>query len=162
MKSNIFNVLLDAGDLSEENIKSLEKYMSKWKVSSYQSILMTNLLSEHRLADRLAGILKVQRIYNVESQDFGAQAFGYLSYREAKDLEVLPLGLSESKDFFTVVLVDPTDLEKLNLIRDRVPYEINLAVGERRLVHRSLDDYFPAELQIPSLSKYGQGSSQGA
>ena len=152
---DILNILNESGELSSEQIESVKKFTYKWDVSYFQTILETRIVSEARLADCLSEQLKLDRIFSIDQSDFGPQAFGFISYKHAKSLEMMPLGITEDGEYH-IVVSDPTNDAMLEFLEKVITSsKIKLSVSERRIVLKSIDEFYPTGLQVPSLVRFG-------
>ena len=151
MKDRLVAMLVTKGLLNKDLIESVELYMDKWKVSSYTTLLETNMISESSLADCLAELLKVERVFSIDPDDIGSRAFEFLSFRDSHAWTAFPLGFDGNNDDYQVVVADPTNERFIDNISKLVPDRLRILVGESKLVKKAINDYYPVEMQIPNL-----------
>ena len=151
MKDRLVAILVTKGLLNKDLIESVQLYMDKWKVSSYTTLLETNMISESNLADCLAELLKVERIFSIDQDDIGEQAFEFLSYRDSHTWATFPLGVQDLASEYQVVMADPTNEQVIDNIRKMVPNPLRILVGESKIVKKAINDFYPVEMQIPNL-----------
>ena len=153
MKDRLVAILVAKGLLNKDLIESVDLYMDRWKVSSYVALLETKMISESQLADCLAELLKIERVFSIDLDDIGEDSFKYISFRQAHTWAAFPIGLSPGGGSYTVILADPTNLGIIEGVNKVIPQPVTYLVGESKLVKEAINKYFPIELQIPNILK---------
>ena len=146
---HLFEQLFVSKDLTKSNVTLLENYVERWSVLPFDAIVETHLLSESVLADRMADLFQLTRMFAIEPQLIEPELLAKVPFATAKRLRVLPIRAEEPPHQSTLVLVDPThpDLAKLKAELDY----IKLAVAEKSVIEDAILSYYPIELQLPSL-----------
>lgn len=151
MNYDLLQLLANAGFLSETDVALLEKFMDKWQMDAFSAILRTHLLSEQSMAEVLAKILYIEKMDIIRPCDVAANAFAKLTYRQALEWEVMPLG-SEGNDPFRFVLANPTREDVLKRLENCIEGEVKYLVAPRKTVLSAIDANYPVEDQMPHLS----------
>jgi hypothetical protein len=94
----LFDVLVSEGVLSVDNISQLGRYVEKWSVSQYKSVVETNLLSESRLMDILAKSLNLTKKASLRGSTACFQCIGKFTQEVAKDRGFIVLAESTNMD----------------------------------------------------------------
>jgi len=151
--NSILTLLHENKLLSEANLVALQAYATNWSVSPFVAIIETNVMSEQDLADHLAEILKIDRVYHLSALNPSAQALKALGFKRAKAWECFPAGWrDEEHRVFEAIFADPTSAEdKIRDLAAELECEIALAVGERSDIVGTIDVQFPLAEQLPSL-----------
>jgi hypothetical protein len=151
--SRVLQLLQDNGDLSAANVAVIKRYVERWESSVFDAILETHMVGEDRLADRLALLFGVQRLYHIDETDFHEDSFEQISYQLARQLRCLILcGDSEEKRL--LVVADPTRSEIQKMLDDDQD-QFRLAIVEKSTIEDAIDRFYPIEQQIPSLWQSG-------
>lgn len=135
----------------------LERFVDQWKCSPLQAIVDTRILTETDLANSLATIFQVDRLYSLKSHRIDEQSIKLMSYHEAK--ERVAVLLVDESGRYDLVVADPSDQEYLALLKKESPVTFTLAVGERTEIVRAIDEKYPLTAQLPLLvgGKSGSG-----
>lgn len=166
MSLKILEVLHANGAISESIFALVHRYAVAWQCSGYTALLDTNIFDEFTLADILASILKIDRIYNIDSIQVDDEALSLISYQMALKYECLPLSLLGAQGQSLEVLVaDCTDSQVLAELQSVLNCELSLAVGERSDIVKAINRLYPIEKQLPSLESLrhlGAGHDSGS
>jgi hypothetical protein len=147
---SLLNMLVNRNILDDSLAKTLENYSKTWDVSAFRAVLDCHIMAESALADLLAEELGIGRVFSIEKDDFSSDAFKHVSYREALAWELVPLG-TDDVDRYAVIMADPTDLKVINELAVRTKKSSSILICERRVLRHAIDEFYPIELQIPSL-----------
>ena len=150
MSVKLIEMLVAKGLLNESLLIALNRYMDKWKVSPYTAVIDTRMVDEDTLADCLAELLKIERIYSLDEADVTPDALTKITYRQAHSWLVLPLGSTDS-EYFKVLVVDPTNSDIINSVKKIMELPLKLAITEKKSIKKMIDHFYPVELQIPHL-----------
>jgi len=129
----------------------IERFMTRWDVSAYHALLMTELLTESELANALAKSLGLPRLYNLRALSFADEAIAVLPFKRAREWECLPLRSEGAHEGLELVCADPTRQDRIDELRQGLKCEITLAVGERSDIVKAIDELYPLSAQLPSL-----------
>lgn len=135
----------------------LENYCRRWRVSAFHALLATEVLEESQLADALAAGLGIDRLYAVTSLRPAEEAIKAIGFRRAREWEVMAFVselVAEGEDgtvHVDVAFADPTQYDRIDVLRRELKCEFNLSVAERSDIVSSIDELFPLAEQLPSL-----------
>ena len=153
-RAGVFEVLTHQGILRPAVLPLLTDYRDRWSLSEYEVILTTRQLTEAQMADALASVLRLDRVYSVRSLDFDHKSLESIAFAEARARRWLAVGpRPESGVSFEVIVADPTDYDALAELSARIPQEITLAVAERSDIVEAIDELYPLALQVPSFKR---------
>jgi hypothetical protein len=141
--------LVAAGFLTRSNRQAIEGFMATWGVSAIDAVLETRILDEQALADALAQICKVDRVFQVGHLTLWPASVATLGYRRARDWQCF-VAQHEGTDKPELIVVDPTQSERIALIKQELRQELTLAVGERSDIVGAIDALYPLSAQLPS------------
>ncbi len=151
---NILDILLERGEISPSTIQVIERYVETWECTPFEALIECNIFSESDLADLLAQILKCDRIYYVGSLNIAKDALEALPFEHARQWTCLPVRFQDgAKESLEVVVADPTREDHLKVLRKLLNCDFVLAVGERTDILVAVDELYPLEKQIPSLTQ---------
>ena len=102
---DLFDVLVSDGVLSVDNLSQLGRYVEKWSVSQYKSVVETNLLTESRLMDILAKSLSLTKKTSLRGSTACFQCIGKFTQDIAKENGFIVL--AESTNIRRFVCADP-------------------------------------------------------
>lgn len=148
---SLLNQLKDRGILTASNFTMLERFANRWNLTSFDAILETNILSESKLADFVAEIGGYTRIQALPFESLPEKIFQGIDYKTARALEVLPLGDLLGHDDFLVLMVNPTDMNKVGMVQNLLGTKVTLGVGERNFVRKMIDKFYPLSMQLPHI-----------
>ncbi len=151
MNYDLLQLLTNAGFLSETDVALLKSFMEKWQLDAFGAILRTHLLSEQSMAEVLAKFLYIEKMDAIKPRDVAADAFSKLTYRQALEWEVMPLG-SDGSGTFRFVLANPTREDVLRRLEECFDGEVSYLVAARKTVLSAIDASYPVEDQMPHLS----------
>ncbi len=146
---HLFEQLLVSKDLTKSNVELLDAYVEKWGVRPFDALIETHLLSESLLADRMADLFQLTRIFSIEPQHIDEELLALIEFPLAKKLRVMPIKSESTEDPPTLVLVDPTHPE-VELLQNSLPTML-IAVAEKTLVEEAILKFYPIEMQLPNL-----------
>lgn len=139
----------------------VESYMNTWEVSALDALLSTHMMAEADLANALAKILKIDRLYHVHTMSIAEEALAVLPFKRARAWQCLVIRGSERADGGTLtqgrlelVLADPTRSDRIIEIKQGLKQELTLSVAERSDIVRAIDELYPLSAQLPSLYGY--------
>ncbi len=139
------------GYLTDTNVRVLEHFSQKWKVNSYLAILETHIMSDQALADAIADIFKLDRIYSFDISDFDSSCLGLVSFSDSQRFQFL-IPSQDEDGTLQVYILSPLDIDIDAYLRAKFS-KFRFVVLDRRLMARALDEFYPLLLQVPSLSK---------
>lgn len=147
---NILDVMSSQSLVSGSTRSLIERYIASWNVSSYDAFLDCHILSEKQIASAIASHMNISYILSVaENEVEKANGFSYLSYDKARKLmAILVTPLGESNPF--LVVADPS-LDGLKEFFESLPFSCRLAIGEKTMIAKWIDDFYPIEHQLPIL-----------
>ncbi len=102
---DLFDVLVHERVLSDDNLSQLSRFVERWSVSQYTSVIETNLLSESRLLDILAKSLSLKRMRSLKGSTTCLQCIKTFSKSEVEKNGFIIL--AESTLVKTFVCADP-------------------------------------------------------
>lgn len=149
----IFELLLNNNVISNDMIRLVEAYCKKWGVTGYHGILETHLLQQDELADVLARILKLDRIFHIKEHDTLPQAICYLEHKRAQMWECFPNKLLDDGKRLEIIIADPTQPQRISYLKKYIPIPFDLAVGTQKVIRMAIDRYYPLEEQLPFLKE---------
>ena len=79
----LLEALEDAGYITSTNVRMLAIFAEKWEVSSYDALLQTHIMAEQSLADAIAEVFKLDRLYSFDPSDVDFEALAMISWSEA-------------------------------------------------------------------------------
>lgn len=127
----------------------LKKFVDQWKCSPLQAIVDTRILTETDLANGLAKIFQVDRLYSLRSHRIDDQSMKLLSYKEAK--ENVAVLLVDDSGRYDLVIGDPSDQGYLDSLKKKSGVAFTLAVGERSEIVRAIDEKYSLAAQLPTI-----------
>ncbi len=102
---DLFDVLMSEGVLSEDNLTQLSRFVERWNVSQYSSVVETNLLTESRLLDLLSKSLSLKKMCSLSEATVCLQCIKDFPQPETEKNGFLIL--AESTTVRTFVCADP-------------------------------------------------------
>lgn len=149
VRLKLLEALEDAGYITSTNVRMLGIYADKWKVSTYGALLETHIMAEHSLADAIAEVFKLDRLYSFDSSDVDSEALAMISWSEAQQFKCF-IPYRDDDGTFQVCLLDPLDETVLHFLGQRLP-RFRPMIMDRRMMCRSIEEAYPLERQIPTL-----------
>lgn len=153
--TDILSLLEREDHITETNRRQVERYMRTWGVSALDALLKSHVMPEPELANALAVILKLDRVYNVGTMTLAEESLTVVPFRRAREWCCL-VARSESGKL-ELVLADPTRVARISEIKQGLKKELALSVAERSDIVRAIDELYPLSAQLPHL--YGAPSS---
>src|SRR5687767_8739792 len=108
--AQLLETLRGRGDLSSNNVHMLKRFMNEWKVSAFDAIVESKIISEGRLSDIIAEQGQMVRMQIIDCAVIDHEVLLNLPYLVARQLNCLPLR-KDRQGRVVVVIADPTDLE---------------------------------------------------
>lgn len=142
--------------LTESNLKLIKCFKEKWGGSTYDAIVESHLMMERELADFLAESHRVTRSYAISKAMIHDGAFDVITFDQAQEMSLFPLGKPEDKEEFVVVIGDPTDETVLKFLNENLS-AFQYAVSEKKTIRDAILKYFPITSQLPNLKESGHG-----
>lgn len=131
--------------------RMLELFVRRWEVSPLHAILQTEVMPESELADAMAELYKVDRVFQVASLPISKEALRIIGFARARQRECLPVGDFEGRTGrFEIILADPSEKDWIDQLKQELKRELTLAVGERSDIVRAIDQLYPLAEQLPS------------
>ncbi len=141
--------LEDAGYITSTNVRILGIYAEKWSVTTYDALLETHIMAEHSLADAIAEVFKLDRLYSFDASDVDFEALAMISWSEAKEFECF-IPYRDDDGTFQVGVLNPLDERVLQFLGQRLP-RFRPVILDRRMMYRSIEEAYPLERQVPTL-----------
>lgn len=136
------------GVLTASNHEMLSRFANRWNLTGFDAILETKILSETKLADEIAEIYGFVRLQALPFEALPESLFNAIDYKTARALEVMPLGDILGHQKFFVLLANPTDKNKVGMVRHLIGQDIELGIAERHLVRKMIDRFYPITMQL--------------
>ena len=146
----LLGALNQHGYLTETNIAVISHFSQKWKLSSYDAVLQAHIMSEQSLADAIADIFKLDRIYSFDLDDLEMSSLRLIDYETAKRLRCCIPNRDEDGTMQAFIL-SPLDKDVELFLHSRSE-KYRFVVLDRRLMQRALDEFYPLMMQVSSLS----------
>jgi hypothetical protein len=129
----------------------VELFEKRWQVSSYHAIIQTQVMPEAALADAMAEIYKIDRVYQVAALPISREALRIIGFKRARAWECLAVGDFEGRTGqFEIVIADPSQKVWIEQLKQELKRELTLAVGERSDIVKAIDEIYPLAEQLPS------------
>ncbi len=151
------NLLFDlekSGSISATNVRVVEKYCSRWNVSAYHALLQTHILTEHDLADAVAEIYGLDRVYSFDKNDIDLAVLKKIPYADAVRYQCC-VPHSDEKGTYLAYIIDPTNTELFAYLNQHFA-GCRTVVVDYTLMARSIEEAYPLEFQLPSLLSLGE------
>lgn len=145
----LLEALEDAGYITSTNVRMLAMYAERWKVTTYEALLETHIMAEHSLADAIAEVFKLDRLYSFDSSDVDSEALAMIAWPEAQEYKCF-IPYRDDDGTFQVCMLDPLDEKVLQFLGQRLP-RFRPVIMDRRMMYRSIEEAYPLERQIPTL-----------
>ena len=127
----------------------LQIFVDTWHCSPLQAIMATHLMTEPEIANVLATLFQMDRLYSLKNHRVDHKSVELLSYKASK--ENVSVLLIDDSGRYDLVVADPSDQEYIATIRSRATVEFTLAVCERREIVRAIDEKYPLIAQLPTI-----------
>lgn len=124
-------------------------FAERWHISAFEALLETSLMDEIALANALAAILKLDRLYHIGSLQRSETGAAQVSFSEARALLAVPMTNEAGK--LELVVADPTEAGNMATLRHRFGAGVAFAVATRSDVLRAIDEVYPLPAQLPAL-----------
>ncbi len=131
------------------NVRMLEIFVDTWHCSPLQAIIDTHLMTEPELANVLATMFQMDRLYSLKNHRVDQKSIELLSFKESK--ENVAVLLVDESGRYDLVVADPSDQEYITGLRSKVTVSFTLAVCERREIVRAIDEKYPLVSQLPTM-----------
>jgi hypothetical protein len=145
----LLKALEEAGYLTPTNVQVLAHYAQKWGVTSYEALLQTHVMAEHSVADAIAEVFKLDRLYSFDATDVELDALSLLAYVDAQEHQCFVPNRDEDGTLQACIL-NPLD-ERVMAFLNRSLQRYRLVILDKRLMARSIEEAYPLELQIPTV-----------
>jgi hypothetical protein len=145
---DLLTLLVGGGHLSPSLKAIVAGYAQRWAISPFHALLETSVMDEADLADALGATLAIDRMYHLLGQPVDEEALKIIGFRRAREWECLALTSDGGLD---LVLADPTQKDRIGVLRRELNCELTLAVAERSDIVGAIDELFPLPAQLPSL-----------
>lgn len=160
----LFDVLVSEGVLSVDNISQLGRYVEKWSVSQYKSVVETNLLSESRLMDILAKSLNLTKKASLRGSTACFQCIGKFTQEVAKDRGFIVLAESTNVRRFVCAdpFVVPDFLQECRNMDQGTKISSELALSTRSEIQRKIQASYGAYALANTIESEFDTSSSGS
>ena len=131
------------GYLSQNIVSLLRGYCERWKVSGYQAILDTHLLSESALAAALSRCLRLDRLFHVRVNSNLILSGGSISYSLAREwccIETEAIRQSTEREF---AVADPTERKNIMELRRMFGSRIRVVVAPASEIVEAIRENYP-------------------
>lgn len=145
----LLEALEDAGYITSTNVRMLSMYAERWRASPYEALLETHIMAEHSLADAIAEVFKLDRLYSFDASDVDSEAIAMISWPEAREYNCF-IPYRDDDGTFQVCMLDPLDDRVLQFLSQRLP-RFRPVIMDKRVMCRSIEEAYPLERQIPTL-----------
>ncbi|MCX6127984.1 MAG: hypothetical protein NTX25_02835 [Proteobacteria bacterium] len=145
----LLTALEEAGYITKTNVRMFNHYAEKWGIGTYLTLLQTHVLADHSLADAIAEVFKLDRLYSFDVSDVEEDALSMISFYEAWEYACF-VPYRDEDGTFQACLLDPQDERVIQFLSQRLP-RFQPLILDRRLLYRSIEDAYPLERQIPSI-----------
>lgn len=146
---DILAMLTKGGFVTPTIKRIIEAFGKKWGVSPFHALLITEVLPENDLADALATLCSVDRLFHVASLGVDEEALKIIGFKRAREWECIALKAEDGK--LDLVFADPTRTDRTEQLKQELKRELTLAVAERSDIVGAIDELFPLSAQLPSL-----------
>ena len=145
----LLSALEDAGYITKTNVHILTQFAEKWKISTYQALLQTHIMADHSLADAIAEVFKLDRLYSFDVSDVDSDALATINFKEAQRYGCF-VPYRDEDGTFQACLLDPQDQEVQQFLGQRLP-RYHPLILDHKLLYRSIEEAYPLERQLPSM-----------
>ena len=145
----VLNILEKGGDLSVTCRQVIERYMTTWSCDALRALTETHILTEGALAERLAEAFQLPLIRGVSRLSIILESIQILPFQRARDWEMIMV--RDEGQTRRLVVSSPAYLDRIETVRESLPFGITLSVGERSDIVRAIDELYPLAAQLPSL-----------
>lgn len=145
----VLNLLESSGDLSPTGRLVISRYMRTWSCDALRALTETHLLTEGALAERLAEAFQAPLIRGLNKLSIILESLDVLPFQQARNWEMI-LVVDETATK-RLVVASPACLDRIEKIREALPFGFTLSVGERSDIVRAIDELYPLAAQLPSL-----------
>jgi hypothetical protein len=135
--------------LTPTNVRMLEIFVDTWHCSPLQAIIDTHLMTEPELANVLATMFQMDRLYSLKNHRIDQKSTELLNFKESK--ENVAVLLVDESGRYDLVVADPSDQEYITGLRSKATVSFTLAVCERREIVRAIDEKYPLVSQLPTM-----------
>jgi hypothetical protein len=149
--SDILTRLVKGGFITPTIRKTVEHFAKRWDVSHFHALLVTEVMPENDLADALATLCGVDRLFHVASLGIDEEALKIIGFKRAREWECIVLETEDGT--LDLVFADPTQTERTQQLKQELKRDLTLAVAERSDIVGAIDELFPLSSQLPSLFK---------
>lgn len=144
--------LVSRGLLAPTTERIVALFAERWQCSHFDALLETSVVAEGELADALALLAKVPRLHGIVHQHVFPEVLNLIPFKLARELQAIPLADLDGKGTrIEVAIANPLDASKVTRLRQAIPCEIVLAVGERSDIVSAVDEMYPLKDRWPSL-----------
>ena len=150
--ASLSKLLNERQALTETNLSLVLKFKETWSVSTYDAIVETHLLTERELTDILADYFRVTRAYAINNEDIKDDAFEKLTFSDAREWCVFPLGTDEVKGEPKLILGDPTEEGLSEFLMEKFD-SFHFGICEKSTINNAIMKHYPITSQLPSLTK---------
>lgn len=145
----ILALLVKGGFLTPNLKRVIEAFARKWEMSPFHALLMTEVFPENELADALATLCGVDRLFHVASLGIDEEALKIIGFKRAREWECIVVKTEDGA--LDLVFADPTQTARTLQLKQELKRELTLAVAERSDIVGAIDELFPLSSQLPSL-----------
>ena len=154
---DLLPLLVRGGFITQSVRRLVERFTARWDVTPFHALLLTEVMAEQDLADALAKLLGVDRIFNVRTATVDEEALKIIGFQRARQWECLVLKTEHgTRD---LVIADPSRNDRTQQLKQELKLEMTLAVAERSDIVGAIDELFPLSAQLPSLFADDLGES---
>ena len=145
----VLSLLEKCGDLSPTSRLVITRYMSTWSCDALKALTETHFLTEEALAQRLAEAFQLPLIRGLSKLSIILESLPVIPFQQARDWEMIFVADEEGTK--RLVVSSPACLDRIEKIREALPFGFTLSVGERSDIVRAIDELYPLAAQLPSL-----------
>ena len=149
--NNIFDLLLEKQIISMSTFKMVEKFCLKWQISGFHGLLETNIFEETELADILAEVMKMDRIYEIMCEKDNSNLQTKIVYKRARQIECFPRYYGDNDDI-EIIIADPTQRDLIAKLRQEFDSETHFSVGTRGDILNAIDKHYSIDEQLKMIT----------
>jgi hypothetical protein len=137
----VLNLLEKSGDLSPTSRRVITRYMSTWSCDALTALTETHILSEAALAERLAEAFQAPLIRGLNKLSIDLDSLEIVPFQRARDWQMIML--VDESGTKRLVVSSPACVDRIEKIREALPFGFTLSVGERSDIVRAIDELYP-------------------
>ena len=105
----LMEVLCEKEVLTELSKRHLEEYSKKWGCSPYGALIDSHIFTESELANLLANILQIDRVYKLSDMRFSKKIIQSIPYAIVQKQMCMPIQVGRNNDWIKLVFSNPVN-----------------------------------------------------